>query len=418
MRGAAVPPARSALLSSPSVSKSQTEHIRQLPIALQPIFLRCRRSLSDEEWKKLSNISNEQRFAALGMQLEGQPVNAIISYLLSCHSNSPAIAASASQDSGKGFSAAAKPHCERVLFSTGSPVVQQKPSTLDARVVDSSRAKSSFLTAARDDCPVLKRPAKEQQRSPAVRHKSPVPSATNCGASSSPVVCQTTRGRSPQSKSLLATAVPSLHRVVMPHRKSMSPVAGVDRGASLRLSRAVSPIAPPSLQRLVHPVNNGVETSTAEHSDDKQQESVTLSTPSRETSPLMGSPQSSSPARRSHSSSNVISRRASSTCLTSQQDSVRVRSYSALGLSPGSTPMPSPRTQRGDYSAVTGAPRTVSPTRASRWREDFMSKLDSVGLTVDMWRRLTSDEQEEFFVYWRMSQLQVSMVCAEHSSVT
>lgn len=174
---------------------------------------------------------------------------------------------------------------------------------------------------------------------------------------------------------------------------------------------------------------------------------------------------SASPVRRAHSQMSLLTRKASRATVTGvnnsgRDSSRRLRDYSAatkeeksesparLSLpQPISPPPPIPAMtliQTGKRGSVVGtkprvqqqsvSPRVadhqssppshaatspspssrVSPSRASKWMLDFQNKLKTVGLDVTRWQQLTAENQEEFFVYWRMSQLQVSMVRTEY----
>lgn len=469
--------------SSPmsQVKANSEERLRKLPAALQPIFIRSKRVLTDNEWELLTLVTPEQRCAALGMQLEGQHVNSIIAYLLTATEQTRIM-----RDAGK-------PRVHARQGSAGGPSAARGGATTNS----DARRSQSPSQRQRTSSPSLSHSSPSTQQ-----HQRPVIPSTIASrlklAMAPPVLLrqqQTTQRQSPRAGSRSPsgnantsnrvrglTPPPQLRSIAMPRKASPGPS---DRASSQGLSgaamaRAVSPIAPPRFAPAQHHhsvssprgVGAGASSSSPLHSSSlfphstaskteralfQQREELAFTREGqRQPSTHLASadpgtpitPTAASPLRRSHSQSNVVARRDSQPGSYSPRDDGRRRDYHQLG-SNGANPRSSLSQQsslntpahyalamvrnasstssagrsspstRSDAAAAAGADglQRVSPGRATRWQSDFAAKLRDVGLDLGSWCNLSVSEHDEFFSYWRMSQLQVAMVRAAYPGV-
>ena len=96
----------------------------------------------------------------------------------------------------------------------------------------------------------------------------------------------------------------------------------------------------------------------------------------------------------------------------------------------GSAMHPSPRAVMGDSNNATAASsatvlkdpapvgqphvqRAISPHRTAKWIEDFHQRLDELDLTLPLWLQLSPGERDELFVFWRLTQLQRNVILAK-----
>jgi hypothetical protein len=463
--------------SSPisQVKANSEERLRKLPAALQPIFIRCKRVLTDSEWELLTLVTPEQRCAALGMQLEGQHVNSIIAYLLAATEQTRIM-----RDAGKPRSYHAR------QTSAGTPSSR-------GGVLTNAETRRSVSPSQRQHTTRMPSPSLTHSSSPSAHQSRPVVASTIASrlklAMAPPVLLRQQQpraagqrqspragSRSPSGGATRGRGVatpPQLQNIALPRKASPGPsdcAASPGLSSSAALARAISPIAPPRfapVQR--HPSatsprgSQGIGSSSPSQSQphptigqrteralfQQREELKLVQQPSAPADPA--TPAAASPLRRSHSQSNVLARRdsQSGSFTNSPRDDGRRRDYHHLSANENTRSSASSQPGRQSFSTTpahyalamvrnasstssvgrlspstrSDAPATdapvqlrVSPGRATRWQSDFAAKLRDVGLDLGSWCNLSTNEHNEFFSYWRMSQLQVAMVQAAYPS--
>lgn len=440
--------------SSPhsNVKANAEERLRKLPTALQPIFLRCKRVLTDDEWNLLALVTPEQRCAALGMQLEGQHVNSIIAYLL--HATEATRKAMTQRQ-------IASSHASTTGMESSSRCGGSTPSGAHHRANPASVKRESSPRGRDVTASPLPMSPKPFENSPAGGQRPMVPSTIASRlklAMAPPVLLRQAAQRQSVTSPRAGSRSPSggaAHRSGVsppPHLKNIAmPRRGTSPGGNARLTnvdgsrlpspgarRAISPIEPP---RYASGLKDAARMSPRTERALFRQE---MDRPElrRPDEPNEGRETSYDVTRsplRSHSLTNMLSRKESTTssiAAVSPRDDGRRRDYhhAVKSCSPGPRGSHSPTlaaalalVRNGSTQSSVGshgapplrcdapaldAPlsQRLSPGRASRWQSDFTMKLRDVGLDIPSWCALSSLEHEEFFNYWRMSQLQIAMV--------
>lgn len=328
----------------------------------------------------MSRITEAKRQQALGMRLEGVTAAAIFSFLLTTATPTA---------NARGLSPTSR------LRAVTPPTTAPLP-----RVATLFQQHSNALNARRAVSPVLRRVD---------------PHGLGVGSASSRAAPKTTSPTRPQqqqhpSASTAAappTAIVATTSTSSPTRRGLSPPLAQ---TSLRFhgpassngggaAAAVTTSTTPKRSSTTTTVTVPSPSSSLRGGGPPPPPALVVSSPSHHT-PLGGRPSSASTPGRMLSPGS-----SSSSALQLGRGRSPPRHHEVLLASPGS--LGAVLHSSGGGSAVA---RTVSPTRASRWLEDFRYRLQSEGFDEGAWRQLTRGERDEWYLSWRLPQLQVCLL--------
>lgn len=354
--------------------------LQYVPRVLHPLLAECKQLFSMEECRRMSRITEAKRQQALGMRLEGVTAAAIFSFLLTTATPTA---------NARGLSPTSR------LRAVTPPTTAPLPRV--ATLFQQQQQHSNALNARRAVSPVLRRVD---------------PHGLGVGSASSRAAPKTTSPTRPQQQHSSASAAAAPPTAIVATTSTSSPTR---RGLS-------PPLAQTSL-RFHGPASNGggaaaaVTTSTTPK---RSSTTTTVTVPSPSSSLrgggpppppalVVSSPSHHTPLGGRPSSASTPGRMLSPGSSSALQQLGRGRSpprhQDVLLASPGS--LGAVLHSSGGGSAVA---RTVSPTRASRWLEDFRYRLQSEGFDEGAWRQLTRGERDEWYLSWRLPQLQVCLL--------
>ena len=405
--------------------------------SIERIVTDSRRLLVAEELDSLRFLTEEQRFAAVGMQGEGQHATTVLSYLLQAAqrekakrmklllaakstarretATTPVSSRTSTPVRGREVDAtmirATSEERRRVAQTKRDRMMQYSPSASTTSLRSAPKPVASMQPRDRDDGVVAKLDLVMSQ----------IPNGTSSGATTprrgvTPTVAKTpTReaggatspGRFGASAVAGRTAYPSaagsssltfhIPSLLPPAATSACPSVGCDDS-----SRSPSPRDPLSQTRRASDVT---PTNVIAHKSRAFQVVPPLVLP---TVPKLKLALSNPPASLQNGDARPPS---------AHGDAVTPRSRTYLRGEGAKEHELVPDAQVTPAPVVRAAPRAVSPHRTAKWLDDFLQRLKELDLTPAMWRQLSPAEQEELFVFWRLSQLQRNVILAKFDSI-